>query len=43
VRLGRRFEPPQDVDAFMRELERYFRGELHSGPGTAWGGSSAGR
>lgn len=43
VRLGRRFEPPQDVDAFMRELERYFRGELQSGPGTAWGGSSAGR
>jgi 1-acyl-sn-glycerol-3-phosphate acyltransferase len=43
IRLGRRFEPPQDVDAFMRELERYFRGELQGGPGTAWGGSSAER
>jgi 1-acyl-sn-glycerol-3-phosphate acyltransferase len=41
IRLGRRFEAPQDVDAFMRELERYFRGELQGGPGTAWGGSSA--
>ena len=43
VRLGRRFEPPQDVDAFMRELEHYFRGELQGGPGAAWGGSSAQR
>src|SRR3984957_11776790 len=41
IRLGRRFEAPQDVDAFMRELERYFRGELQSGLGTARGGDSS--
>jgi 1-acyl-sn-glycerol-3-phosphate acyltransferase len=28
VRLGRRFEPPQDAAAFRLELERYFRSEL---------------
>lgn len=28
VRLGRRFEPPQDLHAFMRELERYCAQEL---------------
>jgi 1-acyl-sn-glycerol-3-phosphate acyltransferase len=28
VRLGRRFDPPQDVRAFTRELERYFAREL---------------
>ena len=28
VRLGRRFDPPQDVRAFTAELERYFRREL---------------
>jgi 1-acyl-sn-glycerol-3-phosphate acyltransferase len=28
VRLGRRFDPPQDADAFRLELERYFRNEL---------------
>lgn len=28
LRLGRRFEPPGDVDAFAAELESYFRGEL---------------
>lgn len=28
LRLGRRFEPPADVDAFSGELEAYFRGEL---------------
>lgn len=28
VRLGRRFEPPQDVHAFMAELQDYFAHEL---------------
>jgi 1-acyl-sn-glycerol-3-phosphate acyltransferase len=28
VRLGRRFDPPADVDAFTAELEAYFRTEL---------------
>jgi 1-acyl-sn-glycerol-3-phosphate acyltransferase len=27
VRLGRRFEPPQDPEAFCLELERYYRSE----------------
>lgn len=31
VRLGRRFDPPQDVARFMRELEQYYRGELSGG------------
>ena len=30
VRLGRRFDPPQDVRAFTAELERYFARELAS-------------
>jgi 1-acyl-sn-glycerol-3-phosphate acyltransferase len=28
VRLGRRFDPPDDADAFMRELEAHFTEEL---------------
>jgi 1-acyl-sn-glycerol-3-phosphate acyltransferase len=28
IRLGRRFEPPADAEAFSLELERYFRSEL---------------
>lgn len=28
LRLGRRFEPPKDVDTFAGELEAYFRDEL---------------
>lgn len=31
VRLGRRFEPPQDVQQFMAELEHYFAHELVQG------------
>jgi len=31
VRLGKRFDPPADVDAFTAELEAYFRAEL-AGP-----------
>jgi 1-acyl-sn-glycerol-3-phosphate acyltransferase len=30
LRLGRRFDPPQDVRAFTAELEHYFRRELAS-------------
>jgi 1-acyl-sn-glycerol-3-phosphate acyltransferase len=36
VRLGRRFEPPGDVDAFMAELERYYRSELQGSWVTQW-------
>jgi 1-acyl-sn-glycerol-3-phosphate acyltransferase len=32
VRLGRRFDPPQDVRAFTADLERYFRRELAAEP-----------
>lgn len=34
VRLGRRFDPPQDVRAFTTELQRYFAREL-AAPGVA--------
>jgi 1-acyl-sn-glycerol-3-phosphate acyltransferase len=30
VRLGRRFDPPQDLQVFMRELEQYFARELQA-------------
>ncbi len=40
VRLGRRFDPPQDVEAFMSELERYYRSELAGGETAAWIGQS---
>ena len=36
VRLGRRFDPPQDVAHFMRELEQYYRSELHGSAATPW-------
>jgi 1-acyl-sn-glycerol-3-phosphate acyltransferase len=36
VRLGRRFDPPTDVAAFMEELERYFRAELANSLQTKW-------
>lgn len=35
LRLGRRFDPPQDLHAFMRELEQYFARELQSQPASA--------
>lgn len=35
VRLGRRFDPPQDVRAFTVELDRYFRRELAAGNAAA--------
>jgi 1-acyl-sn-glycerol-3-phosphate acyltransferase len=31
VRLGRRFDPPAEIDAFMAELEGYYRSELRGG------------
>jgi hypothetical protein len=30
VRLGRRFDPPPDVDGFMAELEHYYHSELRT-------------
>lgn len=33
VRLGRRFDPPRDLQAFLRELELYYAGELTGVPG----------
>jgi 1-acyl-sn-glycerol-3-phosphate acyltransferase len=41
VRLGRRFEPPADLEVFMQELERYYRSELQSSAATQWLGRSA--
>jgi hypothetical protein len=32
LRLGRRFDPSPDVDAFVAELESYFHTELRRGP-----------
>lgn len=32
VRLGRRFDPPQDLQDFMHELEQYFARELQAKP-----------
>ncbi|BBL72946.1 lysophospholipid acyltransferase family protein [Methylomagnum ishizawai] len=32
VRLGRRFDPPEDIRAFTRELETYFAAELGADP-----------
>jgi 1-acyl-sn-glycerol-3-phosphate acyltransferase len=36
VRLGRRFDPPEDVEAFMAELERYYRSELQGSWVAQW-------
>jgi 1-acyl-sn-glycerol-3-phosphate acyltransferase len=36
VRLGRRFEPPLDVRAFMVELDRYYRDELSGALQSEW-------
>jgi 1-acyl-sn-glycerol-3-phosphate acyltransferase len=36
VRLGRRFDPPADVRAFVAELDEYFRAELAHAPQNAW-------
>lgn len=36
IRLGRRFDPPEDVRSFMAELDRYFRHTLASAPQQQW-------
>jgi 1-acyl-sn-glycerol-3-phosphate acyltransferase len=36
VRLGKRFDPPDDVDAFMAELDRYYRSELQGSLVADW-------
>jgi 1-acyl-sn-glycerol-3-phosphate acyltransferase len=41
VRLGRRFEPPADVRAFMVDLERYYRDELSGALQSSWLGKAA--
>jgi 1-acyl-sn-glycerol-3-phosphate acyltransferase len=43
VRLGRRFDPPQDVERFMDELERHYRQELQGSPTAPWINSQARR
>jgi 1-acyl-sn-glycerol-3-phosphate acyltransferase len=40
VRLGRRFEPPSNVAAFMEELEREYLGELADAPQNRWLGET---
>jgi 1-acyl-sn-glycerol-3-phosphate acyltransferase len=42
VRLGRRFEPPEDVRAFMAQLEAYFLEELAGSLQTQWLGAAPG-
>lgn len=36
MRLGRRFDPPTDVRAFMTQLDQYFRTELASASQNPW-------
>jgi 1-acyl-sn-glycerol-3-phosphate acyltransferase len=36
VRLGRRFDPPENVEAFMTELQREFRHQLEGAPQSEW-------
>jgi hypothetical protein len=36
VRLGKRFDPPQDAATFTRELDRYYRGELERTLQSRW-------
>lgn len=36
VRLGKRFDPPSDIQAFTAELERYYRHELDSALQSHW-------
>jgi hypothetical protein len=41
VRLGRRFDPPDNVAAFMQELEQEYTTELASAPQNGWLGETA--
>jgi 1-acyl-sn-glycerol-3-phosphate acyltransferase len=36
VRLGRRFDPPADVNSFMTALEREFTHQLNGAPQSEW-------
>jgi 1-acyl-sn-glycerol-3-phosphate acyltransferase len=36
VRLGKRFDPPSDVEAFTMELDRYYRQALHGALQARW-------
>jgi hypothetical protein len=40
VRLGRRFDPPTDVPAFMDELDREFTTQLAGAPQSGWLGQT---
>jgi hypothetical protein len=40
VRLGRRFEPPSNVAAFLEELEHEYLAELASAPQNSWLGET---
>jgi Tat protein secretion system quality control protein TatD with DNase activity len=40
VRLGRRFEPPTNVAAFMKELEDEYLSELAGAPQNRWLGET---
>jgi 1-acyl-sn-glycerol-3-phosphate acyltransferase len=42
VRLGRRFDPPGDVNSFMTALEREYSQQLAAAPQSEWLGSEAG-
>jgi 1-acyl-sn-glycerol-3-phosphate acyltransferase len=41
VRLGKRFAPPEDVRAFVAELDAYYRSELANAPQSQWLGKLA--
>jgi 1-acyl-sn-glycerol-3-phosphate acyltransferase len=41
VRLGRRFDPPADVNSFMTALEREYTQQLTGAPQSQWLGSEA--
>ena len=42
VRLGRRFDPPDDVNSFMTALEREYTQQLTGAPQSEWLGCEAG-
>jgi 1-acyl-sn-glycerol-3-phosphate acyltransferase len=42
VRLGRRFDPPVDINSFMTALEREYTQQLSGAPQSVWLGSEAG-
>jgi 1-acyl-sn-glycerol-3-phosphate acyltransferase len=42
VRLGRRFEPPADIDGFTADIDRYYRRELEGALQSRWLGREPG-